>query len=112
MKYYQIFFILLRVLVILQLILVIFKKQIINPDAKVLLDTVLKLGIGSFLYLFFLFNTIPGLDYWDAYILQFSGLVIILDIDFITLLPVLKKYSPWLSQNLSFLETIQRAKHS
>lgn len=112
MKYYQIFFILLRVLIILQLILVIFKKQIMNPDIKILLDTIIKLGIGSFLYLFFLFNTVPGLDYWDSFILQFAGLVIILDIDFISLLSVVKKYSPWLSQNLSFLEAIQRAKHS
>jgi hypothetical protein len=111
MKLYQAFFVVLRVLVILQVILVILKKNIINPDIKIIIDTVLKLGLGGFLYLFFLFHTVPGIEYWDAYILQFAGLVIILDIDFSSSLKILSKISPELSKNLSFLDTIQRSKH-
>jgi hypothetical protein len=108
MKYYQLFFVVLRVLVISQLILVIFKKNVINPDIKILLDTVIKLGIGTFLYFFFMLNTIPGIDYWDTYILQFAGIVIILDIDFGSVLKIIGKHSPWLSQRLGFLEAIYR----
>ena len=111
MKIYQVFFVVLRILVILQVILVLLKKNIINPDIKIIIDTILKLGIGGFLYIFFLFNTIPGIEYWDAYILQFAGLVIILDIDYNKLLNVISKLSPTLSKNLSFLYTIQGANH-
>ena len=108
MKYYQLFFVVLRVLVISQLILVICKKNVINPDIKILLDTVLKLGIGTFLYFFFMFNAIPGIEYWDTYILQFAGVVMILDIDFGSALKVLGKHSPWLAHHLGFLEAIYR----
>ena len=111
MKIYQIFFVILRILVIMQVILVLLKKNIINPDIKIIIDAVLKLGIGGFLYIFFFFNTIHGIDYWDAYILQFAGLVIILDIDYNKLLNVIGKVSPTLSKNLSFLDPIQGANH-
>ena len=106
MKIYQVFFVVLLILVIMQVILVLLKKNIINPDIKIIIDTILKLGIGGFLYIFFFFNTIRGIEYWDAYILQFAGLVIILDIDYNKLLNVIGKLSPTLSNHLSFLDTI------
>jgi len=111
MKRYQSFFFILRVLVILQLILVIFKKKIVNPDIKVVIDTVLKLGMGGFLYLFFTFHKIPEIEYWDAFILQFAGLIILLDINYGNILKVIEKYSPFLAGKLSFLKTIQGAQH-
>jgi hypothetical protein len=59
----------------------------------------------------FFFNTVHGVEYWDAYILQFAGLVIILDIDYKKVLNAISKLSPTLSKNLSFLDTIQGANH-
>jgi hypothetical protein len=95
MKGYQIFFLVLRVLLILQVILVIFKKNILNPEIKLIIDSVLKLGMGTFLYLFFTFNKIPEIEYWDSFILQFAGLIILLDIDYGRLLDILGKYLPF-----------------
>jgi hypothetical protein len=108
MKYYQYFFIILRILVITQTVLVLSGKFTSQPHIKLLIDTLLKLGIGSFLFLFFMLNEIPGIDPWDAFIIRFSGVVLILSIDFGGLLTILGKYSPALSQHLSFLKSIQR----
>ena len=107
MKAYHIFFILLRILVILQLLLVIFKKQHFPPDIKTLIDSVLKLSLGIFIIFFFYFNNV-GLDYWDIFVLQFSGIIIILDIDYVNLLKIKKRIIPQIGDNLDFLTTIQR----
>lgn len=107
MKSYHIFFIILRLLVILQLALVIFKKRLIKPDFKVIIDSVLKLSIGLFVIVFFYFNNV-GLDPWDIYVLQFSGITMILDIDYVDLIEIIGKYSPWLENNLGILKDIDR----
>ena len=111
MKYYQYFFVILRILVILQTILVLSGKFTTEPNTKFVIDTLVKLGIGSFLFFFFLLNEIPGIDPWDSFIIRFAGVVFMLSIDFSKLLDMLGKYSPWLSERLSFLKTIQRAEH-
>jgi hypothetical protein len=112
MKHYQYFFIVLRILVILQTILVVSGKFSNQPNTRLVLDSLVKLGIGSFLFFFFLLNEIPGLDPWDTFILRFAGVVFMLSIDFGGLLGLLDKYFPWLSKKLTFLKTIQGAQHS
>ena len=82
MKYYQYFFVVLRTLVILQTVLVLSGKFVTEPRIKLIIDSLIKLGIGSFLYFFFLLNEIPGLDPWDAFIIRFAGVVLMLNIDF------------------------------
>ena len=107
MKSYHVFFIMLRILVLLQLALVIFKKRSIKPELKVIIDSILKLSIGLFVIIFFYFNNV-GLDPWDIYVLQFSGITMILDIDFISFLEIIGRYFPWLENNLGILKDIQR----
>ena len=87
--------------------LVIFKKRLIKPDFKVIIDSVLKLSIGLFVIVFFYFNNV-GLDPWDIYVLQFSGITMILDIDYVDLIEIIGKYSPWLENNLGILKDIDR----
>lgn len=108
MKYYQYFFVVLRTLVILQTVLVLSGKFVTEPHIKIIIDSLVKLGIGAFLFLFFLLNEIPGLDPWDAFIIRFAGVVLMLNIDFAGLLDILEIYAPSLAQHLSFLKTIQR----
>ena len=108
MKYYQYFFIVLRVLVILQTVLVLSGKFVSEPRIKLIIDSFVKLGIGSFLYFFFL-NEIPGLDPWDAFIIRFAGVVLMLNIDFGGLLEIVATYSPKLAEQFAFLKTIQGA---
>ena len=109
MKYYQYFFVVLRTLVILQTVLVLSGKFVTEPHTKLVIDSLVKLGIGAFLFFFFLLNEIPGLDPWDAFIIRFAGVVLMLNIDFAGLLDLLAIYSPHLAQHLSFLKTIQGA---
>ena len=109
MKYYQYFFVVLRTLVILQTVLVLSGKFVTEPRIKLIIDSLIKLGIGSFLYFFFLLNEIPGLDPWDAFIIRFAGVVLMLNIDFGGLLDILAIYSPSLAKHLGFLKAIQGA---
>jgi len=107
MKSYHIFFIMLRILVLLQLGLVIFKKKLVTPEFKVIIDSILKLSIGLFVIIFFYFNNV-GLDPWDIYVLQFSGVTMLVDIDYTNLIEIIRKYSPWLATKLGILKDIQR----
>lgn len=107
MKGYHIFFIILRLLVLVQLVLVVFMKQSFSPTVKLLIDSVLKLSLGLFIILFFHFNHV-GLDPWDIYVLQFSGILVIVNIDFTNLLKIADTVFPEISQKLGILKTIQR----
>ena len=107
MRWYHVFFIILRLLVLSQLVLVIFMKQSFSPVIKLLIDSVLKLSLGLFIIFFFYFNNV-GLDPWDIYVLQFSGILVIVNIDFTGLLKITDKVSPEISEKLSILKTIQR----
>jgi hypothetical protein len=109
MKPYQYFFVLLRALVILQTVLVLSGKFTSEPHTKLVIDSLVKLGIGAFLFFFFLLNEIPGIDPWDAFIIRFAGVVLMLNIDFGGLLDLLSIYSPSLAQHLGFLKAIQGA---
>ena len=106
MKPYQYFFIIIRSLVILQTVLVLSGKFTSEPRIKLIIDSLVKLGIGAFLFLFFLLNEIPGIDPWDAFIIRFAGVVLMLNIDFGGLLDLLSIYSPSLAQHFGFLKAI------
>jgi hypothetical protein len=97
----------LRIIVFIQIALVIFKKQHLSPELKTIIDSILKLSIGTFIIVFFYFNNV-GLDAWDVYILQFSGIVIMVDVDYESLLEIVGRYFPAISKNLAFLKDIQR----
>ena len=107
MKGYHIFFVMLRLLIAIQIVLVIFKKKSFSPMIKVLIDSVLKLSLGIFIIFFFYFNNV-GLDPWDIYVLQFSGILVIVDIDYGSLLHIIDKLYPGISNKLSILKIIQR----
>lgn len=108
MKAYQYFFVIIRTLVILQTVLVLSGKFTTQPHLKLIIDTLVKLGIGAFLFFFFLLNEIPGLDPWDSFIIRFAGVVLMLNIDFGGLLDLVSIYSPSLAQHFGFLKSIQR----
>ena len=82
-------------------------KQNFSPVIKLLIDSVLKLSLGLFIILFFYFNNV-GLDPWDIYVLQFSGILVIVNIDFTSLLKITHTVFPEISDKLSILKTIQR----
>ena len=101
MKAYQIYFIILKLLIIVQIVAIFFKKHTENSDAYILSDTIFKLSAGIYLITFFLIHSFPGLEFEDTLILRFSGVIILFDIDYIGMLKVISKYSPWLSERLA-----------
>ena len=103
MRGYQNFFLFIRLMVILQTVLIVFKKQTKSSDVYIILEAVSKLAVGGFLYLFFLLHPLEGLEYGDVLILQFAGILIMVDIDYGKLIGVLRKYLPFIP-NIPFLE--------
>ena len=106
MKGYHIYFIFLKIFLIIEMICVIFKKQTKNSDYYIIADTIFKLSAGLYLILFFLIHRFPGLSFEDTVILRFSGVIILFDIDYSGFLGVVAKYSPWLSSKLGFLRLL------
>jgi hypothetical protein len=96
MRGYQTFFLFMRLMVILQVVLIIFKKQTRSSDIYIVLEAVSKLAVGGFLYLFFLLHPLEGLEYGDVLILQFAGILIMVDVNYPELIKVLRKYIPFL----------------
>jgi hypothetical protein len=83
-------------MVILQSVLIIFKKQTESSDVYIVLEAVSKLSVGAFLYLFFFLHPIDGLEYGDVLILQFAGILIMIDVNYEELIGVIRKYIPFL----------------
>ena len=94
MKGYHLYFIILKLMVLIQLILVFLKKQTEDSGIYVITDTIFKISIALYLFLFFIIYSFPGLESEDIIILRFSGIVLLYDIDFTGLLRVIRKYLP------------------
>ena len=95
MRAYQTFFLFMRLMVILQVVLIIFKKQTKNSDTYIILEAISKLAVGGFLYLFFLLHPLEGLEYGDVLILQFAGILIMVDVNYSEVIKVIRKYIPF-----------------
>lgn len=94
MKAYHIYFIVLKLLIILQIILVFCKKMTQDQDLYVITDTVFKVSVGLYLFIFFNIYSFPGLEFEDTVILRFSGTILLFDIDFTNLLRIIRRYIP------------------
>lgn len=90
-------------MVILQVILIFFKKQTDSSDTYIILESISRACVGLFLYIFFLLNPLPDLEYGDVLILQFAGILLLVDIDYKSVIKVIRKKYP------KFLDTIYRA---
>jgi Flp pilus assembly protein TadB len=108
MKGYHWFFIFLRIMVISQVVLIFFKKQTDSSDTYIILDAISKASVGLFLFIFFLVNhfflhQLSELELGDVLILQFAGILLLVDIDYKNVLKVIRKRFP------KFLDTIYRS---
>lgn len=103
MRGYQNFFLFMRIMVILQAVLIIFKKQTKSSEVYIVLEALSKLAVGAFLYLFFLLHPLEGLEYGDVLILQFAGILILVDINYKELIGVIRKHLPFLPK-IPFVE--------
>ena len=94
MKGYHIYFILLKILIVLQCVLIFFKATTKDTDIYILTDTVFKISVAIYLLVFFIVYPFPGLEFEDKLIIRFSAIVILFDIDYTGLLHVIRKYIP------------------
>lgn len=103
MRGYQHFFLFIRLMVILQVVLVVFKKQTRSSDVYIILEAISKIAVGAFLYIFFLLHPLEGLEYGDVLILQFAGILIMVDVNYPEVIGVIRKYVPFLPK-IPFVE--------
>jgi heme/copper-type cytochrome/quinol oxidase subunit 4 len=96
MKRYHIYFILLKILVVIQFVLVTLKKQSRDSKMYILSDTIFKISVALYLLLFFTLNSFPGLEWQDVVIIKFSGMILLYDIDFNGLIKIVREYVPML----------------
>ena len=80
MKGYHIYFILLKILVLLQFWLVVLKKTAKDSDFYILTDTLFKLSVAIYLLVFFIVYSFPGLEFEDKLIIRFTAVVLLFDI--------------------------------
>lgn len=109
MKGYHIYFILLKILVVIQVVLVFLKKMTEDSEIYIVTDTIFKISVALYLFIFFIVNSFPGLDFEDTVILRFSGMVMLYDIDYTGLLRILHKHFPLLPK-ISYLEYTSSSK--
>lgn len=81
-------------MIIAQVILIFFKKQTRSSDTFIILDAISRATVGSFLYIFFLLNPLSDLEHGDVLILQFAGILLLVDIDYKAVVKVIRKKYP------------------
>jgi hypothetical protein len=94
MKHYQAYFIFLKIIVVIQFVLVLLKKQTRDSKIYILTDTMFKISVALYLFLFFTLNSFPGLDWQDVLIIRFSAMILLYDIDFNGLIKIVREYIP------------------
>ena len=82
MKYYHIYFFILKFIILIMLILGSLKIIKKNTKLFILIETIFRISLGLFLILFFLLNKIPGIDTEDRLIIIVSGVVMLLLINY------------------------------
>ena len=96
MRAHHIYFILLKIIVVIQFALIIFKKQTSDSEMYIITDTIFKISIAIYLFVFSWFFSLKELQVEDALIIRFSGMVLLYDIDYSGLLKISRKYFPFL----------------
>jgi hypothetical protein len=96
MKSHHTYFFILKLILTIQLVLIFFKKHSTESKLYIISDTIFKISIALFLFVFFYLNSFPGLDWQDAIILRFSGIVLLYDINYNGLIKIAREYIPML----------------
>ena len=86
--------------------LVVLKKQTTDSKLYIISDTIFKISIALYLFIFFIVNNFPGLDFEDTILLRFAGIILLYDIDYSGLIKIVREYYPGLPK-VTFLEAIK-----
>lgn len=82
MKLYQIYFIVLKVLVLAQVVFTAGGFEVANSPIFALVDAMFKISLGLFLAIYFWLFTPKGLDVEDGIIISIGGVLLLAEIQF------------------------------
>lgn len=79
MKKYHLFFLLLKILVIGQFVLILVNKNLVNPKIYLITEIVFKISLGLFMDIFLFHAKLDCVDFEDKVIFSFAGGLLIYD---------------------------------
>lgn len=88
MKAYHMYFIFLKLILVVQTFLILFQKENPNKISYIAADIIFKLSLGIFLIIFFNLTPLPGMDVYDKLIASFAGVLLTFDAVYVSL-PIL-----------------------
>jgi len=88
MKRYHIYFLFLKLVLIIQTILILLQKENSNQISYIASDIIFKTSLSLFLIIFFTFTDIPKMDIYDKLIATFAGALLVFDSVYVSL-PIL-----------------------
>ena len=94
MKHYHIFFLVLKIAIMIQFLFIFMNKQTTNSRTYILTEIIFKTALGLFIEIFLFHRIIDGLLFEDKIIFSFAGGLLMYDAwmnDFPKLLEQLKK---------------------
>jgi len=98
MKGYHYYFLILKLAIVLQFILVFFKKESFNSRTYLVTEIIFKLSLGIFIEIFILHTTISDILFEDKVVISFAGGLLMYDAIIHDLPKLLKDYG-YLSDN-------------
>jgi hypothetical protein len=86
MRWYQIYFAVLKLIVFAQVVLTVLGYHVKDSPLFAFVDMLFKLSLGLFLGIYFWLFTPKGIDWEDGFIISIGGFLILADIHFTPLL--------------------------
>jgi hypothetical protein len=90
MKAYQVYFFVLKIIVLLQVVLIATGHKVKESSFFAVVDTVFKVSLGLFLGIYFWLFRPKGIDWEDGIIVSIGGFLILSDIQFEPLMQLYK----------------------
>lgn len=100
MKWYRVYFFILKILVTIQFLFLIFKKGASDTRLYLISDIVFKVSVGLFLILYFFVHTLPDLHPFDRLIISFGGSLLVFDALYNDLPALLEKFNVTLKYSI------------
>lgn len=106
MRWYQIYFAVLKLIVFAQIALVFLGFQVEDSPLFAFVDMLFKLSLGLFLGIYFWLFTPKGIDWEDGFIISIGGFLILADIKFTPLLEFYHARDKTMAKLLSLKEKV------
>jgi hypothetical protein len=106
MRWYQIYFAVLKLIVFAQIALVFLGFQVEDSPLFAFVDMLFKLSLGLFLGIYFWLFTPKGIDWEDGFIISIGGFLILADIKFTPLLQFYELREKTVAKLLSLKEKV------